>query len=131
MTRKDNPGAHPTRHPGAEDIKDNVGRENDSRYPLRVRRGAAVEIRLSLREYQGHEHVDIRLWFGSDDGEWMPSRRGVTIPPHLWPRFFEAVVDLDHKLRSAGVVDNGLFVGLADLVIIGEEDGTCRLLEHN
>ena len=30
-----------------------------------------------------------------------------------------------------GVVDNGLFVGLADLVIIGEEDGTCRLLEHN
>ena len=30
-----------------------------------------------------------------------------------------------------GVVEIGLFIGLADLVIIAEEDGTCRLLEHN
>jgi len=29
-----------------------------------------------------------------------------------------------------GVVENGLFVGLADLVIVGEESGTCRLLER-
>lgn len=30
-----------------------------------------------------------------------------------------------------GVVENGLFVGLADLVIVGQEDGTCRLLERS
>jgi ribose 5-phosphate isomerase A len=30
-----------------------------------------------------------------------------------------------------GVVENGLFVGLTDLVIVGQEDGTCRLLEHH
>ena len=73
--------------------------------PLRVRRGAAVEIRLALREHQGHEHVDIRLWWVTDDSEWLPSRRGVTVPPSLWPRFFEAIVELDHELRAAGVVD--------------------------
>ena len=31
--------------------------------------------------------------------------------------------------RIPGVVENGLFVGLADLVIIGQEDGTCRELK--
>lgn len=29
-----------------------------------------------------------------------------------------------------GVVGNGLFVSLTDLVIVGQEDGTCRLLER-
>ena len=31
--------------------------------------------------------------------------------------------------RIPGVVENGLFVGLADLVVIGQEDGTCRELK--
>ena len=30
--------------------------------------------------------------------------------------------------RIPGVVENGLFVGLADLVIVGQKDGTCREL---
>ena len=30
-----------------------------------------------------------------------------------------------------GVVENGLFVGLTDLVIVGEENGACRLLERS
>jgi ribose 5-phosphate isomerase A len=32
--------------------------------------------------------------------------------------------------RLPGVVENGLFVNLADLVIVGHEDGTCRLMER-
>ena len=104
MTKKDSPRAHPTRHPRAEDIETKLGRGHDSRYPFRIRRGATVEIRLFLREHRGHEHVDIRMWWGTDDGEWMPSRKGVTVPPRPWPEFFEAVVDLDHALRAAGVV---------------------------
>ena len=31
--------------------------------------------------------------------------------------------------RIPGVVENGLFVGLADLVIVAQEDGTCRELK--
>ena len=30
-----------------------------------------------------------------------------------------------------GVVENGLFVNMADLVIVGHEDGTCRLMERS
>lgn len=37
---------------------------------------------------------------------------------------------LEEKInRIPGVVENGLFVGLADLVIVGQEDGTCRELK--
>ena len=32
--------------------------------------------------------------------------------------------------RLPGVVENGLFIGLADLVIVGQEDGACQLLER-
>ena len=38
--------------------------------------------------------------------------------------------DLEEKInRIPGVVENGLFIGLADLVIIGQENGTCRELQ--
>ena len=37
---------------------------------------------------------------------------------------------LEEKInRIPGVVENGLFVGLADLVIVGQEDGSCRELK--
>ena len=41
----------------------------------------------------------------------------------------EDAAALEEKInRVPGVVENGLFVGLADLVIVGQEDGTCREL---
>ena len=37
---------------------------------------------------------------------------------------------LEEKInRIPGVVENGLFIGLADLVVIGQENGTCRELK--
>ena len=33
--------------------------------------------------------------------------------------------------RMAGVIENGLFVGLTHIVIVGNEDGTCEILERS
>lgn len=104
--KKKSPEAHPRRHPGAEDTDTKVRGGDEVRHLIRIRRGADVEIRLCLCEHRGHEHVDIRMWWGNDDGEWLPSRRGVTVPPRLWPEFFEGVVELDHELRATGVVES-------------------------
>lgn len=94
-------------HPEAE--KQNPSPRNlldsdDPRQPICIRRGANVEIRLRLREHRGREFIDVRSFFANDDGEWLPSRRGVTIPPALWGSFFDAVVELDRRLRTDRLV---------------------------
>lgn len=81
-----------------------VAEADDPHQPLRIRRGAQVEIRLSLREHHGREFLDLRSWFGTEEGEWLPSRRGFTVPPAMWSDFFEIVVEMDRRLRAAGIV---------------------------
>ena len=80
---------------------------DDPRQPIHIRRGAQVELRLSLRKHRGHEFVDVRQFFATDDGEWLPSRRGVTLKPEQWDELMRAVVELDRRLRASGVVENG------------------------
>lgn len=82
----------------------NLPPADDPRQTLPIRRGAQVEIRLSLREHKGHEFIDLRAWFADEDGEWIPSRRGFTVPPPLWSAFLAIVVEMDRRLRVAGVV---------------------------
>ena len=44
----------------------------------------------------------------------------------------DATIMLDFLLaRLTGVVENGLFIGLTDLVIVGAEDGSCRLIKQS
>lgn len=49
-------------------------------------------------------------------------------------RFPQGIADPDRTEawlnRLPGVVENGLFVNLADMVIVGHDDGTCRIMER-
>ncbi len=54
-------------------------------------KGPLDKLVISLREYQGHAFVDLRLHFLGDDEQWHPTKRGVTISPNQWPEFLEAV----------------------------------------
>jgi hypothetical protein len=45
----------------------------------KIRTGLWVKVRLG--EHQGKQRLDIREWFMGDEGNWCPSRRGISIPP--------------------------------------------------
>src|SRR5215471_6818876 len=45
----------------------------------RIRQGLRVRVQLS--EHQGKPRLDIRQWYMGDEGEWCPSRRGISITP--------------------------------------------------
>ena len=48
-----------------------------------------------------------------------------------FPHGIENAVATEARINAIpGVVENGLFIGLTHLVIVGEESGTCRVLER-
>ena len=48
------------------------------------RRGGE-RLAVMWREYEGHHFVDLRIQFKTEDGEWKPTKKGVTIKVHeLW-----------------------------------------------
>jgi hypothetical protein len=55
------------------------------------------EVRVSLSSYKGKQYLDLRIYYLGDDGEFHPSKKGITIAPELLDELEEAV----KKLREA------------------------------
>ncbi|MGV8074932.1 MAG: transcriptional coactivator p15/PC4 family protein [Syntrophobacteraceae bacterium] len=54
------------------------------------------EVRASLTVYKGKQYVDLRIYYRGDDGEFHPSKKGLTVSLDLFPELEEAV----QKLRE-------------------------------
>jgi hypothetical protein len=44
-------------------------------------KNSAERIRVSTNSYKGHRFLDIRVHVKGDSGDWIPTKKGVTIPP--------------------------------------------------
>lgn len=39
--------------------------------------GTHEELRVTVSEYQGHKFINLRVFFQSKDGQWLPSKKGL------------------------------------------------------
>jgi hypothetical protein len=46
-----------------------------------IERGETEVLRISAEEYKGRKYIDVRIYFENDEGEWKPTKKGVTIQP--------------------------------------------------
>jgi hypothetical protein len=56
-----------------------------------IERSETEVLRISAEEYKGRKSVDIRIYFANDDGEWKPTKKGVTIQPDKVDTFLELI----------------------------------------
>ena len=51
-----------------------------------ITKNAFTRIRIEKRNYQGKDFVDIRQYYKTDEGEYKPTQKGVTVPPEKLPQ---------------------------------------------
>ncbi|MCX8021523.1 MAG: transcriptional coactivator p15/PC4 family protein [Syntrophorhabdaceae bacterium] len=39
------------------------------------------KIIVSVKEFKGRRYVDLRVYFENENGEWIPTKKGITFPP--------------------------------------------------
>ncbi|NKB70545.1 MAG: ribose-5-phosphate isomerase RpiA [Candidatus Latescibacteria bacterium] len=84
-----------------------------------------VQTRLSEWGLQVERRLDA-------DGQPFTTDEGNCILDARFPHGIDDPAATDQQLNSIpGVVENGLFVGRTDLVLIGRDDGTCRQLDRS
>lgn len=54
------------------------------------------EVRASVTVFKGKQYVDLRIYYKGDDGEFHPSKKGLTLSLDLFPEIEEAI----RKLRE-------------------------------
>jgi hypothetical protein len=72
----------------------------------KVSKNARETLFLSLSEFKGHRLIDIRVHVpGDQEGDWVPTRKGVSLAVGLYPAFKEALAHLEDALFQQGLLD--------------------------
>ena len=72
----------------------------------KVSKNARETIFLSLSEFKGHRLIDIRVHVpGDQEGEWVPTRKGLSLAVGLYPAFKQALGELEGALIQQGLLD--------------------------
>ncbi|GJD52696.1 hypothetical protein OPKNFCMD_5462 [Methylobacterium crusticola] len=76
-----------------------------------IPKNAREALRVQLREFKGHEFVDLRLFVIGPDGELVPTQKGIGVHPRLLRRVIEALeaaeVETQRPLTAALCVGTG------------------------
>ena len=67
-----------------------------------IPKGERCEIRAVLREYEGQQLAEVRVFLRKRDGGWLPTRRGVSVPVERADELLAAVRALAEAARGAG-----------------------------
>ena len=62
-----------------------------------IRKSDKLEIRVSISKYRGRRFGDLRLFVPDEQGAWIPTRKGITVPFERLEELEKAVM----KLRGA------------------------------
>ncbi|MBN2220527.1 MAG: transcriptional coactivator p15/PC4 family protein [Kosmotogaceae bacterium] len=56
-----------------------------------IKRNDTEIVRVSKREYKGHEFIDLRIYYQDDEGDFKPTKKGITINPKLVDELIDAL----------------------------------------
>ncbi len=71
-----------------------------------ITKNARETVFLSLSEYKGRRLIDIRVHVpGEEEGEWVPTRKGVSLAVTLYPAFKQGLAQLEKALIQQGLLD--------------------------
>ena len=71
-------------------------------FVFKFKKNALEEVRASLSDYKGKTYLDIRVFYRDEEGEWKPTKKGITLAPDLLPELEKAVVSLREALELPG-----------------------------
>ncbi len=63
-------------------------------------KNALEEVRASITSFRGKKYFDIRVYYKADDGEFKPSKKGITLAPSLIEDIEEAIKKLKEALEE-------------------------------
>ena len=66
----------------------------------RITKNPTEEVRVSLTSYRGYDLVDIRVFFQDEQGEWRPTKRGVSLSIDSVAELREAIVKAEERLNE-------------------------------
>jgi hypothetical protein len=65
-----------------------------------VERNETETLRISTEEFKGRAYIDVRIYFADNEGEWKPTKKGVTINPDKLDQVIALLREAQEKLKG-------------------------------
>jgi len=65
-----------------------------------IQKNTLEKIRIQRTNFNGHELIDIRVYYESNTGEWKPTKKGITFSLSLANEVIEGITEESKTIRS-------------------------------
>lgn len=69
----------------------------------RFQKNSQEEFRFCAANFKGRKYVDIRIFY-SKDGDFLPSKKGITVSLDTWSDFRDSIKKLEGTLRDRDLI---------------------------
>ena len=83
-------------------------------------KNATEVVRVSLTEYRGHKLIDFRVYYSDDEGQYRPTKKGVSLSTEVYAEFKQAMLALEKILLERHILSPDELDGVAVPVEEGE-----------
>ena len=84
-------------------------------------KNATEVVRVSLTEYRGRKLVDVRVYYSDDEGQYHPTKKGVSLSVDVYPDFKRALMELEKILLERDLISPE---DLADVPAVEVDEGS-------
>jgi len=67
-------------------------------------KNATEVVRVSLTEYRGRKLVDVRIYYSDAEGQYRPTKKGVSLSLEVYPDFKRAMLALEKVLLERDLI---------------------------
>ena len=67
-------------------------------------KNATEVVRVSLTEYRGRKLVDVRVYYSDAEGQYRPTKKGVSLSVDVYPDFKRAMLTLEKILLERDII---------------------------
>lgn len=83
-------------------------------------KNATEVVRVSLTEYRGRKLVDVRVYYSDSEGQYRPTKKGVSLSVDVYPDFKRALLALEKILLERDLISPE---DLADVSTVDVDEG--------
>ena len=62
------------------------------------------EVHISVDDFRGRKIINIRVYYRSESGEWLPGKQGLAVGIDRYRDLAEAILKLGEKLKAEGLL---------------------------
>ncbi len=59
-----------------------------------IRKNKSEVIRIQLKEYKEHKLIDLRVWYEDEEGEYKPTKKGISFNRNLAVNMANAITEV-------------------------------------